>query len=92
MVPKSGKYYRRPFSTGRGVTQGYPASPIFLNIVVDAVVRAALQEFYGPQEAQHGLGWAAGYHKICFYADDGQIAGRDPIWVQTALTTMVRIF
>ena len=30
--------------------------------------------------------------KIYFYADDGQIAGRNPIWVQTALTAMVRMF
>ena len=33
-----------------------------------------------------------GEKNICFYADDGQIAGRDLIWVQEALTTTVRIF
>ena len=33
-----------------------------------------------------------GEHKICFYVDGGRIAGRDPIWVQAALTKMVRMF
>ena len=61
-------------------------------MVVDALVRAALQEVCGTQEAQHGFRWAAGEHNICFYADDGRISGRYPIWVQTALTTMVRMF
>ena len=59
---------------------------------MDAVVRATLQEIYGPQEAQNGFGWSAGEHNICFYKDDGRIAGRYPIWAQAALTTMVRMF
>ena len=33
-----------------------------------------------------------GEHNICFYAYDGQISGQDPIWVQAALTKMVRMF
>ena len=56
LVPKSGKYYGRPFRTGRGVTQGGPVSPAIFNIVVDSVVRTALQEVCEPQEAQHGFG------------------------------------
>ena len=59
---------------------------------MDAVVRATLQEICGPQEAQHGFGWLAGEHNICFYAYDGRIEGGDPIWVQAALTKMVRMF
>ena len=83
MVPKSGKYYGRPFSTGIGVTQGYSVSLTLLNIILDVVVRVTVQEICGPQESQQN---------ICFYADDGQIVGRDPIWLQEVLTTMVRIF
>ena len=60
VVPNSGKYYGCPFRTGRGVTQGDPVSPTIFNIVVDAVVRDYLQEVCGPQEYQHGFGWASG--------------------------------
>ena len=38
------------------------------------------------------LGWSAGEHNICLYADDGRIAGQDPFWVQTAQIKMVRVF
>ena len=62
------------------------------NIVVDIVVRVVLTEVCGPQEAHHGFGWAAGEHKIVFCADGGGIAGYNPIWFQTTLTAMVRIF
>ena len=54
--------------------------------------RAALQEVFGPQEAQHGFVWEAGEHNICFYADDGHISGQYSIWVQTTRTAMIRIF
>ena len=49
-------------------------------------------EVCGTQEAQHRFGWAAGDHRICFYAYDGRIVGRNTIWMQTALTVMVRMF
>ena len=66
-------------------------SPTIFNILADAVVRAVLVDVCRSQEAHHGFGWAVGKHNIRFYADDGQIAGRNPIWVQTALTAMVII-
>ena len=56
------------------------------------MVRAVLLEVCGPQEAQHGLGWTVGEHNIVLYVDDGHIVGRNPIWIQTTLTTVVRIF
>ena len=72
--------------------QGDPVSLALFNIIVDAVVRATLQEICGPKEAQQSFGWSAREHNICFYGDDGRIAGQDPIWVQTALTIMERMF
>ena len=38
------------------------------------------------------MGWATGEQKIICYANDGRIAGRNTIWVQTALTTVVQMF
>ena len=74
------------------MTQGGPVSPEIFNIVADAVLREVLLEVCGPQEAQHGFGWSTGGQKIYFYEYHRQIAGRNPIWVQTALTAMVRMF
>ena len=54
VVPKSGKYYGRPFSTGRGLTQRYLVSPAIFNIVVDAVVRAALGRSVDPRRLNMG--------------------------------------
>ena len=58
---------------------GGPGLPNIFNILVDTVVRVILLKFCRPQEAHHGLGWAAGEHNIFFYADSGCIAGRNPI-------------
>ena len=90
MVPKSGKYFGRPFCTERGVTQGDPVSPTIFNIVVIEVVRAVILEVYGPQESHHGIGWSAGKHNIFFYADDGRITGRYLLWMQTTLLATER--
>ena len=91
-VPKVKRFLWKPFSTGRGFMQGYPASPIIFNIVVDVVVRAVLEVVCGPQEAWHGMGWAVGDLRLIFYADNDSIGGRDHIWVQDALTVSVAIF
>ena len=56
------------------------------------MVRAVLLEVCGTQDLQHGSGWAAGDNNIVFYADDGGIAGRNPIWVQKNLTVVLMMF
>ena len=38
------------------------------------------------------MGWADVVRNLVFYADDGQIAGRDHIWVQDALTVTLAMF
>ena len=75
ILPKTGKFFGKEFRTGRGLTQGYPASTMIFNIMVDAVVRAVMDVVCGPQEAQHGLGWVAGERDLIFYADNNRIAG-----------------
>ena len=92
VVPKAGKFFGWSFGMEIGVTQGYPFSPTIFNIVVDTVVRVVMLELFRPQEAHYGLVWAEGDHNIVFYLDDGRIAGHKPIWVQTTLTSVVRMF
>ena len=48
IVPKSGKCLGTAFGTGREVTQGDPAYPMILNIVVDVVVQAVLEVICSP--------------------------------------------
>ena len=90
--PKVKRFLGTPFGTVIGVTQGEPASPMIFNIVIDAVARATLEVVCSPQEALHGMGWAAGERNLIFYADDKRIGGRDHIWVQDALTVSVAMF
>ena len=65
---------------------------MIFNIVVDAVVRAVLEEVCSPQEAQHGMVWALGEIKLVFYGYDGEIFGRYHEWVQDALAVTVAMF
>ena len=44
ILPKAVKFLRKAFGTGRGVTQGDPASPIIFNIMVYFMVRVVLGE------------------------------------------------
>ena len=74
------------------MTRRHPVPPTLFNIILDAVVRATLQEICGSQEAQHSFEWSAGDNNKFFYADDGRIEGQYPIWVQAAMTKMVRMF
>ena len=46
-IPKVDRSLGTPFGTGRGVTQGDPASPMIFNIVVEAVARAELEVVCG---------------------------------------------
>ena len=92
VVMKSGKLFGRQFRTERGVKKGEPFSPTIFNIVVVVLVREILLEVCGPQEAHHGFVWAAGEHNTILYVDDCRIEGRKPIWVQTTLTAVVRMF
>ena len=92
IVPKTGIFLGKKFRTGRGLTQGDPASPMIFNIVVDAVVQVVLDVVYGPQEAQHDLSWAAGEWNLILYVDYGRIAGRYHMWVRDALLVTVEMF
>ena len=83
---------KRSFQTENGVTQGDMVSLDIFNIVVYTVLRAVLLDICGTQEAHHVSGWLAGEHCNIFYVDNGRIAGRNLIWVQTTMKSMVRMF
>ena len=72
--------------------QGDPASPVIFKIVMDAVVRAVLDEVCGTQDSQHRLVYFAGERKLVFYANNGMIAGRDHEWVQNILKVTLAMF
>ena len=91
-VPNARRFLGKAFITGRGVTQGDPASPMIFNIVVDAVVRAVVVVVCGPQESHHGMGWVVEERNLVFCTDYGRIAGRDHIWLQDALMVKVEMF
>ena len=48
IVPQVSKCLWTALETRRGVTQGYPTSPMIFNIVVDAVVWVVLDVFCSP--------------------------------------------
>jgi hypothetical protein len=87
-----GYYGQRPFSTGRGVTQGGPASPQIFNIVVDVVLREWLREGLGRRAASEGMLFYIRKFLPEFYADDGLIHSRSPVMLQEALTRLVGLF
>jgi Reverse transcriptase (RNA-dependent DNA polymerase) len=61
VAPRQAGFYGPAIKSDRGVTQGYPLSPILFNIIIDAVVRAT------KHQTRHLDG------NIIFYADDGLI-------------------
>ena len=73
------------------LTQGDPVYPTIFIIVMDEVVREVMLEVFRHQEVHHGFEWDTDT-KIVFYVYNGRILGCNPIWVQTTLTAMVRIF
>ena len=62
------------------------------NIMIDAAVRAVLEEVCRPQESCHGMGWGAGERNIILYAGYLRISGIYLEWVQESLSVMVPIF
>jgi hypothetical protein len=46
MVCRASGYYGQPFKAGRGVTQCGPLSAKLFNIVVDAVVREWMMDYF----------------------------------------------
>ena len=80
MVPRQSGYFGRPFKAKRGVKQGDIISPLIFNIMVDAVVR----------HWRHCSGESG--ETSLFYADDGMLAGTDPVQLQGSLDCITKGF
>ena len=77
---------------GKGVMQGNPEYPIIFIIMVDAAVWSVFAEVLGTQEYHHTLSCVLGESNLSLYDYDRQISGRDPDWVQDAMSVAVEIF
>ncbi len=82
--------YCRPFKAYPGVTQGGPLFPKLFNILVDAVMREAIQQLDGEWDEVPGLRWAVETLLALFYADDALVGSRHPALLQAALETYCR--
>ena len=93
LVCKAGGHFgKRPFKSGRGVTQGGPVSSRTFNLMVDAVVRTWLRLGLGDEASHHGLGELISRLLVEFYADDAIIMSRCPADLQISLDRLVALF
>ena len=60
--------------------------------MVDAVVREWLRQALEEEAAKNGVAEMARTFIVLFYVDDGYIASRDPVFLQTCLDILVGIF
>ncbi len=92
LVCHAGGCYWSPFNAKRGVTQGSPLSLLMFNVCVDAIVREWLYQTLGDDAAREGIGDDVAQWLVAFYIDDGLVASRDPVWLQSSFDTLVGLF
>jgi hypothetical protein len=92
LVCRAGGCYGSPFAAKRGVTQGGPLSSLMFNMCVDAVVREWLHQVLGDDAARGGIGDDVAEWLVAFYIDDGLVASRDPVWLQSSFDVLVGLF
>jgi hypothetical protein len=80
LVPKSSGFYGSPFPSRRGTLQGDCFSPDLFTIIIDCVLR---------EWSKHP---ATSTLVAIFFADDGRIAGFDPILLQKGLDLLIALF
>jgi hypothetical protein len=92
LVCRARRSYGSPFAAFRGITQGGPLSLLMFNVCVDAVVREWLHQMLGDDAARQGIGDEVAKWMVAFYIDDGLVASRDPVWLQSFFDILVGLF
>jgi hypothetical protein len=62
------------------------------NVCVDAVVREWLHQTLGDDAARQGIGDKVAKWMVAFYIDNGLVASRDPVWLQSSFDILVGLF
>ncbi len=65
---------------------------LMYNMCVDAVVREWLHQKLGDDTARQGIGDEVAKWMVAFYIDDGLVASRDPVWLQSSFNILVSLF
>jgi hypothetical protein len=68
-----------------------PLSLLVFNVCVDAVVREWLHQMLGDNAAREGIGDDVA-ELVAFYIDNGLIASRDPVWLQSSFDILISLF
>jgi hypothetical protein len=92
LVCRAGGCYDSPFAAKIGVTQGGPLSSLVFNVCVDAVVREWLHQVLGDDAMRGGIGDDVAKWLVAFYIDNGLVASRDPVWLQSSFDILVGLF
>ena len=62
------------------------------NVCVDCVVREWLQQVLEDDMARDSVGEAVCNHYIAFFVDDGLVAARCPVWLQSSFNILIKLF
>ncbi len=62
------------------------------NVCVDCVVREWLQLVLGDDAARNGVKEVVRDYCIAFFVDDGLVAARCPVWLQSSFNILIKLF
>jgi hypothetical protein len=62
------------------------------NVCVDCVVREWLQQVLGEDAAREGVRETVHDYCIAFFIDDGLVAARCPVWLQSSFDILIKLF
>jgi hypothetical protein len=95
MACRASRNYGVPFKASQGITQGGPLSAKLFNLLVDPVAQEWIVWLPLEGAKDHGEQYLAklmqGFLAI-FFVDDTCFASLDPVFIQMALSILVKLF